>query len=42
MSGMRGRFAAKEAAMKRWGRVGGAGAWVDLEVVREASGRPTL
>src|SRR5260370_7483621 len=38
-----GRFAAKEAAMKALGtgwRRGGR--WVDLEVVRETSGRPTL
>src|SRR5260370_40977934 len=38
-----GRFAAKEAAMKALGtgwRRGGR--WVDFEVVRETSGRPTL
>lgn len=38
-----GRFAAKEAAMKALGTGWRAGVrWVDLEVVREASGRPTL
>ena len=38
-----GRFAAKEAAMKAlgtgWSR---GGRWVDIEVVREPSGKPTL
>jgi holo-[acyl-carrier protein] synthase len=38
-----GRFAAKEAAMKALGTGWRAGVrWVDLEVVRETSGRPTL
>jgi holo-[acyl-carrier protein] synthase len=38
-----GRFAAKEAAMKALGTGWRAGVrWVDLEVVREANGRPTL
>ena len=38
-----GRFAAKEAAMKALGTGWGRGVrWVDLEVVRERSGRPTL
>ena len=38
-----GRFAAKEAAMKALGTGWGRGVrWVDLEVVREQSGRPTL
>jgi holo-[acyl-carrier protein] synthase len=38
-----GRFAAKEAAMKALGTGWRAGVrWVDLEIVREASGRPTL
>jgi len=38
-----GRFAAKEAAMKALGTGWRRGVrWVDLEVVREASGRPTL
>src|SRR5436853_7939518 len=38
-----GRFAAKEAAMKALGTGWRGGVkWVDLEVVREASGRPTL
>ena len=38
-----GRFAAKEAAMKALGTGWRRGVrWVDLEVVRESSGRPTL
>jgi holo-[acyl-carrier protein] synthase len=38
-----GRFAAKEAAMKALGTGWSNGVrWVDLEVVRERSGRPTL
>jgi holo-[acyl-carrier protein] synthase len=38
-----GRFAAKEAAMKALGTGWRRGIrWVDLEVVREPSGRPTL
>ena len=38
-----GRFAAKEAAMKALGTGWRRGVrWVDLEVVREQSGRPTL
>jgi len=38
-----GRFAAKEAGMKALGTGWRRGVrWVDLEVVREASGRPTL
>jgi holo-[acyl-carrier protein] synthase len=38
-----GRFAAKEAAMKALGTGWRQGVrWVDLEVVREPSGRPTL
>jgi holo-[acyl-carrier protein] synthase len=38
-----GRFAAKEAAMKALGTGWQHGVrWVDLEVVREKSGRPTL
>ena len=38
-----GRFAAKEAAMKALGTGWSRGIrWVDLEVVREQSGRPTL
>src|ERR1700737_2518800 len=38
-----GRFAAKEAAMKALGTGWRAGVrWVDLEVVREESGRPTM
>ena len=38
-----GRFAAKEAAMKALGTGWRRGVrWVDLEVVREASGRPKL
>jgi len=38
-----GRFAAKEAAMKALGTGWRRGVrWVDLEVVREASGQPTL
>ncbi|PYT56181.1 MAG: holo-[acyl-carrier-protein] synthase [Acidobacteria bacterium] len=38
-----GRFAAKEAAMKALGTGWRRGVrWVDLEVVREAGGRPTL
>ena len=38
-----GRFAAKEAAMKALGTGWRRGVrWVDLEVVREPSGRPTL
>jgi holo-[acyl-carrier protein] synthase len=38
-----GRFAAKEAAMKALGTGWRGGIrWVDLEIVREQSGRPTL
>jgi holo-[acyl-carrier protein] synthase len=38
-----GRFAAKEAAMKALGTGWRHGVrWVDLEVMRESSGRPTL
>jgi holo-[acyl-carrier protein] synthase len=38
-----GRFAAKEAAMKALGTGWRHGIrWVDLEVVRERSGRPTI
>lgn len=38
-----GRFAAKEAAMKALGTGWRRGIrWVDLEVVRERSGRPTI
>ncbi len=38
-----GRFAAKEAAMKALGTGWRRGVrWVDLEVVREISGKPTL
>src|SRR5258708_38221933 len=38
-----GRFAAKEGAMKALGTGWRRGVrWVDLEVVREESGRPTL
>lgn len=38
-----GRFAAKEAAMKALGTGWRRGVrWVDLEVVRQQSGRPTL
>ncbi|HTZ49828.1 MAG TPA: holo-ACP synthase [Verrucomicrobiae bacterium] len=38
-----GRFAVKEAAMKALGTGWSRGVrWVDLEVVRERSGRPTL
>ncbi|HEY4816093.1 MAG TPA: holo-ACP synthase [Candidatus Acidoferrum sp.] len=38
-----GRFAAKEATMKALGTGWGRGVrWVDLEVVREQSGRPTI
>jgi holo-[acyl-carrier protein] synthase len=38
-----GRFAAKEAAMKALGTGWRRGVrWVDLEVVRETSGRPAL
>ena len=38
-----GRFAAKEATMKALGTGWRHGVrWVDLEVVRETSGRPTL
>jgi holo-[acyl-carrier protein] synthase len=38
-----GRFAAKEATMKALGTGWGRGVrWVDLEVVREQSGRPTM
>jgi holo-[acyl-carrier protein] synthase len=38
-----GRFAAKEAAMKALGTGWRNGVrWIDLEVVREKSGRPTL
>lgn len=38
-----GRFAVKEAAMKALGTGWSRGVrWVDLEVIREQSGRPTL
>src|SRR6202166_4251970 len=38
-----GRFAAKEAAMKALGTGWSRGVrWVDVEVVREKGGRPTL
>lgn len=38
-----GRFAAKEAAMKALGTGWRRGVrWVDFEVVREATGRPTI
>lgn len=38
-----GRFAAKEAAMKALGTGWACGVrWVDIEVVREPSGKPTL
>lgn len=38
-----GRFAAKEAAMKALGMGWRRGVrWVDFEVVREATGRPTI
>lgn len=38
-----GRFAAKEAAMKALGTGWSGGVrWRDIEVVREASGKPTL
>ena len=38
-----GRFAAKEAAMKALGTGWACGVrWIDIEVVREASGKPTL
>ncbi len=38
-----GRFAAKEAAMKALGTGWGRGVrWVDVEVVREKGGRPTI
>jgi len=38
-----GRFAAKEAAMKALGTGWSRGVrWVDIEVAREKSGRPTL
>jgi len=38
-----GRFAAKEAAMKALGTGWRRGVrWVDFEVVRESSGRPTI
>jgi holo-[acyl-carrier protein] synthase len=38
-----GRFAVKEAAMKALGTGWSRGVrWIDLEVVRERSGRPTL
>ena len=38
-----GRFAAKEAAMKALGTGWSLGVrWVDIEVVREPSGKPTL
>jgi holo-[acyl-carrier protein] synthase len=38
-----GRFAAKEAAMKALGTGWRCGVrWVDIEVVREPSGKPTL
>jgi len=38
-----GRFAAKEAAMKALGTAWSRGVrWVDVEVVREKGGRPTM
>jgi holo-[acyl-carrier protein] synthase len=38
-----GRFAAKEAVMKALGTGWSSGVrWVDIEVVREVSGRPTI
>jgi len=38
-----GRFAAKEAAMKALGTGWGGGVrWLDIEVIRLASGQPTL
>src|SRR5450759_4761629 len=38
-----GRFAAKEAAMKALGTGWRCGVrWVDIEVIREASGKPAL
>jgi holo-[acyl-carrier protein] synthase len=38
-----GRFAAKEATMKALGTGWGRGVrWVDIEVAREAGGRPTI
>ncbi len=38
-----GRFAAKEAAMKALGTGWARGVrWIDIEVVRELSGKPTL
>jgi len=38
-----GRFAAKEATMKALGTGWSRGVrWVDIEVVREPSGRPTI
>src|SRR5438270_11923970 len=38
-----GRFAAKEAAMKALGTGWARGVrWVDIEIVREPSGKPTL
>src|SRR3981189_3543146 len=38
-----GRFAAKEAAMKALGTGWSRGVrWVDIEVIREPSGKPTL
>src|ERR1700681_1347579 len=38
-----GRFAAKEAAMKALGTGWARGVrWVDIEIVRESSGKPTL
>ena len=38
-----GRFAAKEAAMKALGTGWASGVrWIDIEVVREPSGKPTL
>jgi holo-[acyl-carrier protein] synthase len=38
-----GRFAAKEAAMKALGTGWARGVrWIDIEVVREPSGKPTL
>lgn len=38
-----GRFAAKEAAMKALGTGWGEGVrWVDIEVVRQPGGRPTI
>ena len=38
-----GRFAAKEAAMKALGTGWACGVrWIDIEVVREPSGKPTL